>query len=126
MSGSCFDGAEQALAASAILGGISALAVTPDGVVHISDQTNHRIRSVSAPLPAADARGNYQIRSPEDGHIYVFNRFGQHTATRNLVTGRQLYKFSYNLNASNGRLSSVTDAIGNKVSFLRDYSYQVS
>ena len=121
----CFD-EEHVMASDALLGGISALAVTPDGAVHISDQANYRIRTVSAPLPAADQRGGYHIHAPDAGHTYIFNRFGQHTETRNIVTRRTLYKFTYNLNASNGRLSSVTDAIGNKVSFLRDYSYQVT
>ncbi|KAF0298673.1 Teneurin-m [Amphibalanus amphitrite] len=121
----CFDD-EHVLASEALLGGISALAVTPDGAVHISDQANYRIRTVSAPLPAADQRGSYHIHAPDAGHTYIFNRFGQHTETRNIVTRRTVYRFTYNLNASNGRLSSVTDAIGNKVSFLRDYSYQVT
>ena len=71
----CFD-EEHVLASDALLGGISALAVTPDGAVHISDQANYRIRTVSAPLPAADQRGSYHIHAPDAGHTYIFNRFG--------------------------------------------------
>ena len=67
----------------------------------------------------------YEIYSPETQEIYVFNRFGQHLATKNIVTGETIYTFLYNVNMSNGKLSSVTDSAGNKVQILRDYSSQV-
>jgi len=56
----------------------------------------------------------------------VFNRFGQHIVTRNILTGETSYLFTYNVNTSNGKLSTVTDAAGNKVFLLRDYSSQVN
>ena len=68
----------------------------------------------------------YEINSPETQEVYVFNRFGQHVATRSLVTGRNLYTFGYNVNTSNGKLSTVTDSAGNKIFLLRDYSNQVT
>jgi len=58
--------------------------------------------------------------------IYIFNRFGQHVSTRNILTGETTYVFTYNVNTSNGKLSTVTDAAGNKVFLLRDYTSQVN
>jgi hypothetical protein len=56
----------------------------------------------------------------------VFNRYGQHIATRDLTSGKTRYSFLYSKNTSFGKLSTVTDSSGNKVLFLRDYSNVVS
>ncbi|KAA0190905.1 Tenascin major-like isoform X1 [Hyalella azteca] len=122
---SCFDDSH-VLAANAIFSTISAVAVTPDGVVHVMDQGNLRVRSVTSSLPQPTQQRLYEIYSPESQEIYVFNRFGHHIETRNIPTGRTLYSFVYNVNTSNGKLSSVTDGAGNRVSFLRDYTGQVT
>lgn len=121
----CFE-ADHYLAASAKFNTIAALSVTPDGQLHIADQANYRIRSVMAQLPEAGAAKEYEIYNPDAQEIYVFNRFGQHVATRSILTGETSYHFTYNVNTSNGKLSTVTDAAGNKVFLLRDYTYQVN
>jgi YD repeat-containing protein len=121
----CFD-EDHFLAATSKFNTISSITVTPDGILHISDQANYRIRSVTASLPEANAMREYEIYSPETQEIYIFNRFGQHTATKNILTGEIIYLFTYNVNTSNGKLSTVTDAAGNKVFLLRDYSSQVN
>ncbi|KAK7861848.1 hypothetical protein R5R35_013485 [Gryllus longicercus] len=105
---------------------ISSVTVTPDGILHICDQANYRIRSVTASIPDASVSREYEIFSPDTQEIYIFNRFGQHIATRNILTGETSYSFTYNVNTSNGKLSTVTDAAGNKVFLLRDYSSQVN
>lgn len=64
--------------------------------------------------------------SPDTQEMYIFNRFGQHIATKNILTGETSFLFTYNVNTSNGKLSTVTDTAGNKVFLLRDYSSQVS
>ncbi|XP_046748396.1 teneurin-m isoform X1 [Diprion similis] len=121
----CFE-ADHYLASSSKFNTISAVAVSPDGIVHIGDQANYRIRSVMASIPDASGAREYEIYSPDTQEIYVFNRFGQHIATKNILTGETNYLFSYNVNTSNGKLSTVTDAAGNKVFLLRDYSSQVN
>ncbi|XP_048266120.1 teneurin-m isoform X5 [Bombus terrestris] len=121
----CFD-ADHYLASTSKFNTISAVAVSPDGVVHIGDQANYRIRSVMASIPDASGAREYEIYSPDTQEIYVFNRFGQHVATKNILTGEIVYQFTYNVNTSNGKLSTVTDAAGNKVFLLRDYSSQVN
>ncbi|UYV62055.1 TENM2 [Cordylochernes scorpioides] len=114
------------LAATAKFSTIASITVTPDGLLHICDQGNLRIRSVIAPLPKPNEINEYEIHSPETQDVYVFNRHGQHISTKNVITGKAIYTFSYNVNTSFGKLSTVTDAEGNKIYILRDYSNQVS
>ncbi|XP_030767229.1 teneurin-m isoform X3 [Sitophilus oryzae] len=121
----CFE-ADHYLASSSKFNTISAVSVSPDGHVHIGDQANYRIRSVMASIPDSSISREYEIYSPETQQIYIFNRFGQHIATKNILTGETSYVFTYNVNTSNGKLSTVTDAAGNKVFLLRDYSSQVN
>lgn len=121
----CFE-ADHYLASYSKFNTISAVAVSPDGIVHIGDQANYRIRSVMASIPDASTSREYEIFSPDTQEIYIFNRFGQHIATKNILTGETSYSFTYNVNTSNGKLSTVTDAAGNKVFLLRDYASQVN
>uniref|UniRef100_A0A1A9WCA4 Tenascin-like protein n=1 Tax=Glossina brevipalpis TaxID=37001 RepID=A0A1A9WCA4_9MUSC len=121
----CFE-ADHYLATSAKFNTIAALAVTPDGHVHIADQANYRIRSVMSSIPEASSSREYEIYAPDMQEIYIFNRFGQHVMTKNILTGETTYVFTYNVNTSNGKLSTVTDAAGNKVFLLRDYTSQVN
>lgn len=58
--------------------------------------------------------------------MYVFNRYGQHVATKDLASAKTRYSFLYSKNTSFGKLSTVTDSSGNKIQFLRDYSNAVS
>nr|CAD7401782.1 unnamed protein product [Timema cristinae] len=121
----CFE-EDHFLASTSKFNTISSVTVTPDGILHIADQANYRIRSVTASIPDASVSREYEIYSPDTQEIYIFNRFGQHIATRNILTGETSYLFTYNVNTSNGKLSTVTDAAGNKVFLLRDYSSQVN
>ncbi|XP_028969053.1 teneurin-m [Galendromus occidentalis] len=119
----CYD--NEILATAAKFDSISGIAVTPDGNLHISDKGNHMIRSVISSLPAASGPQHViEIFSPETQEIYTFNRHGQHISTRNILTGQTKYTFTYNVNTSNGKLSTVTDASGNKLFVLRDTSHQ--
>jgi len=68
----------------------------------------------------------FRIPYPPTREIYVFNRYGQHTATKDLTSGKTRYSFLYSKNTSFGKLSTVTDSSGNKILFLRDYSNVVS
>lgn len=53
--------------------------------------------------------------------VYVFNRYGQHLSTVDLLTGVQLYNFTYNVHSYFGRLLKVTDAGGQQMTIRRDY-----
>ena len=114
------------LAANAKMSTVSAIAVTPDGRVHICDHENLRIRTVFSALPQQHSQnGEYEIVSAPDNEVYVFNRHGQHMMTKSVPSGHTIYTFSYNVNTLNGKLSSVTDSVGNKLYILRDHSNQV-
>ncbi|CAN7937034.1 unnamed protein product [Ixodes hexagonus] len=120
----CFD-EDHYLASTSKLSTISSITVSPDGLLHICDQGNLRLRSVTASLPKPNDQHLYEIYSPETQQVHMFNRHGQHTATRHILTGKTVYTFSYNVNTSFGKLSTVTDAEGNKIYILRDHSNHV-
>ncbi|RZF32871.1 hypothetical protein LSTR_LSTR013659 [Laodelphax striatellus] len=106
---------------------ISSVTVSPDGILHIADQANYRISIPEARNTPAEAyQREYEVYSPDTQEVYVFNRFGQHISTRNILTGETSYQFTYNVNTSNGKLSTVTDTSGNKVFLRRDYASQVN
>ncbi|KAK8385757.1 hypothetical protein O3P69_016491 [Scylla paramamosain] len=114
------------LSTTTVLGLVSAITVSPEGVVHVADQKALKILSFRHHLPDDDQDGDFKVAYPRTNELYVFNRHGHHIETQDLVTGRTLYSFLYSKNTSFGRLSKVTDSSGNKVMFLRDYNSAVS
>lgn len=92
----------------------------------LSRYARFRVRSIMSRSPEATATREYEVYSPTTQELYVFNRFGQHITTRNILTGETSYQFTYNQFTSSGKLSSVTDAAGNKVFLLRDHAQQVN
>ena len=73
---------------------ISGLASTPDGSLHICDQTNYRIRTIKNQIPRINAAQQYEVHSPETRETYVFNRFGLHMATRSIATKESILTFA--------------------------------
>lgn len=118
--------AETLLSSNARFQAISALTVSPGGVLHVADQGSLHILALEHYLPAHDENGEFHIPYPAAGEIYVFNRYGQHVATKDLTSAKTRYFFLYSKNTSFGKLSTVTDSSGNKIQFLRDYSNVVS
>ncbi|XP_014290946.3 teneurin-a isoform X3 [Halyomorpha halys] len=127
---SCFsetsNSKETLLSTTARFTSISAVAVSPDGIVNVADQGNLHILALEHYLPTHDENGEFRIPYPATEEIYVFNRYGQHISTRDITTGKPKYTFLYSKNTSFGKLSTVTDSSGNKILFLRDYSNVVS
>ncbi|XP_046747871.1 teneurin-a isoform X2 [Diprion similis] len=117
---------ETLLSSNAKFLAISALAVSPDGVLHVADQGSLHILALQPYLPNHDESGEFHIPFPPSNEVYVFNRYGQHVATKDLTSGKTRYSFLYSKNTSFGKLSTVTDSAGNKIQFLRDYSNVVS
>ena len=121
----CFN-ANNNLAVHSLFKFISGLAVTPDGSLHICDQTNYRIRTIKNRIPHINPDQQYEVHSPETGETYVFNRFGLHMATRSIATKENIFQFSYSVSTSTGSLVSVTDSSGTgKISIIRNYAGQV-
>lgn len=117
---------ETLLSSNAKFTAISALAVSPDGVLHVADQGSLHILALQPYLPNHDETGEFHIPFPPSNEVYVFNRYGQHIFTKDLTSGKTRYSFLYSKNTSFGKLSTVTDSAGNKIQFLRDYSSVVS
>ncbi|XP_050300219.1 teneurin-a isoform X3 [Anthonomus grandis grandis] len=118
--------AETLLSSNAVFQTISAIGVSPGGVLYIADQGSLHILALEHYLPTHDENGEFRIPYPSSGEVYVFNRYGQHVATKDLASDKTRYSFLYSKNTSFGKLSTVTDSSGNKIQFLRDYSNAVS
>ena len=122
----CFNGGQtDHLATHSLFRFISGLAITPDGGVHVCDQTNYRVRTIRKRLPEADGQQMYHVHVPESQETYVFNRFGLHMETRNMATRETLLTFAYSVSTSTGSLVSVADATsGGKITIVRNYAGQ--
>lgn len=105
---------------------ITGLTVTGNDVLHIADEGSLRILSAVPYLPQPNEQLEFQLSFPDDKELYVFNKYGQHVMTKSTGTGQPLYTFLYNVDTSFGKLSAVTDASGNKVTFLRDSGNSVN
>ncbi|XP_068081732.1 teneurin-a [Anabrus simplex] len=117
---------ETLLSSNAQFTSVSALTVSPDGILNVADQGSLHILALEHYLPTHDENGEFRIPYPPTREIYVFNRYGQHIATKDLTSSKTRYSFLYSKNTSFGKLSTVTDSSGNKILFLRDYSNVVS
>ena len=119
----CFSPKEE-LATKMFLNSPTAITVTPDNVLHIADMGNLRIHSIVATLPSPDRFGQYEVLYPQTQESYLFNRYGQHIATKNIVTNQYMYNFTYNVNSYYGKLVKVTDSGDNPLVISRDYTTQ--
>ena len=68
----------------------------------------------------------FEVPDPDTNQAFVFNKFGQHMLTRDIMTGNVIYKMNYNQATSNGKLSSVTDAHSRTLTVMRDYKGRVN
>ncbi|XP_047440563.1 teneurin-2 isoform X4 [Mugil cephalus] len=119
----CFYG-DDGYAPDAGLNSPTSLAVSPDGTLFIADLNNIRIRAVRAnrPGPAVSSVGyggsaQYEVASPREQELYVFNGEGLHIQTISLVTGEPLYNFTY---GPDGELVTLVDNCNNTVKVRRD------
>ena len=107
-------------------GSLSALAVSPDDSVHVADNDHLQIVSLRKALPKSKkASGDIVLADTVSKELYTFNRYGQHVKTHSLETGGLLYAFVYSKNTVFGRLTVITDALGNKIGLQRDYTNRV-
>uniref|UniRef100_A0A6I8R6T6 Teneurin-3 n=1 Tax=Xenopus tropicalis TaxID=8364 RepID=A0A6I8R6T6_XENTR len=95
----------------------SSLAASPDGTLYIADLGNIRIRAVSKNRPFLNSMNYYEVASPADQELYIFDVNGTHQYTMSLVTGDYLYNFSY---SNENDITAVTDSNGNTLRIRRD------
>ncbi|XP_064157702.1 teneurin-4 [Anguilla rostrata] len=112
----CYSG-DEGYAKDAKLYAPSSLAVSPDGELFIADLGNIRIRYVRQNRPYLSPLNLYEVSSPIDDELYLFDSNGSHIYTQSLTTGDYLYNITY---TGEGDLSSITDKNRNVVSIRRD------
>ncbi|XP_015674820.1 teneurin-2, partial [Protobothrops mucrosquamatus] len=112
----CYAG-DDAYATDAILNTPSSLAVAPDGTIYIADLGNIRIRAVSKNKPILNSFNQYEIASPREQELYIFNIDGIHQYTLSLVTGEYLYNFTY---STDNDVTELVDNNGNSLKIRRD------
>ncbi|KAK3582840.1 hypothetical protein CHS0354_039985 [Potamilus streckersoni] len=119
----CYDPTES-LAAQALFQELTSITITPDGIVHFADSGNLRVFSVISELPVPNWMSQYEVISTETQELYIFNRYGQHQHTVNIMTDQYMYNFTYNVNSFYGKLVGVTDSSGKTIQIERDYDLQ--
>ncbi|TRY90659.1 hypothetical protein DNTS_005399 [Danionella cerebrum] len=112
----CYSG-DDGYAKDAKLNAPSSLAVSPDGELFIADLGNIRIRYVRKNKPFLNPLNMYEVSSPIDDELYLFDVNGSHVYTQSLTTGDFLHNFTY---AGEGELSTITDQRKKRVSLRRD------
>uniref|UniRef100_A0A8C2G035 Teneurin-4 n=1 Tax=Cyprinus carpio TaxID=7962 RepID=A0A8C2G035_CYPCA len=112
----CYSG-DDGYAKDAKLKAPSSLAVSPDGELFIADLGNIRIRYVRRNKAFLNPLNMYEVSSPIDDELYLFDVNGSHIYTQSLTTGDHLYNFTY---SGEGDLSSIVDKNKNKVTIRRD------
>uniref|UniRef100_A0A3B4UIB5 Teneurin-4 n=1 Tax=Seriola dumerili TaxID=41447 RepID=A0A3B4UIB5_SERDU len=112
----CYSG-DEGYAKDAKLNAPSSLAVCPDGELYIADLGNIRIRYVRKNKPYLNPLSMYEVSSPINDELYLFDSNGSHIFTQSLTTGDHLYNLTY---TGAGDLSSITDKNKNTVIIRRD------
>lgn len=110
------------LASETPLESISAIAITPDGIIHVADEVSSKVISAVPFVPGPDENLLFSMTSPGSNELYIFNKYGQHVFTKNSITGQVLYTFLYDTDTLMGKLIALTDQRGSRISFLRDTS----
>uniref|UniRef100_A0AAQ5YVA3 Teneurin-4 n=1 Tax=Amphiprion ocellaris TaxID=80972 RepID=A0AAQ5YVA3_AMPOC len=112
----CYSG-DEGYAKDAKLNAPSSLAVCPDGELYIADLGNIRIRYVRKNKPYLNPLSMYEVSSPINDELYLFDSNGSHIFTQSLTTGDHLYNLTY---TGAGDISSITDKNKNTVIIRRD------
>ncbi|CAJ0935506.1 unnamed protein product [Ranitomeya imitator] len=112
----CFSG-DDGYAKDAKLNSPSSLAVCADGDLYVADLGNIRIRFIRTNKPFLNSQNMYEVSSPIDQELYLFDTTGRHLYTQSLTTGDYLYNFTY---TGDGDLTLITDNNGNTLNIRRD------
>uniref|UniRef100_K7F756 Teneurin transmembrane protein 4 n=1 Tax=Pelodiscus sinensis TaxID=13735 RepID=K7F756_PELSI len=112
----CFSG-DDGYAKDAKLNAPSSLAVCADGELYVADLGNIRIRFIRKNKPYLNTQNLYELSSPIDQELYLFDTSGKHLYTQSLPTGDYLYNFTY---TGDGDITLITDNNGNLVNVRRD------
>lgn len=98
-----------------------AIAVHQNRSVYVLDREDNVLYHIRSSIEKDEYASTYTLVSPETQESYVFNRFGLHLSTINLLTGSAKFNFSYSGNALYGKLVSVVDQNKMVVNIKRDF-----
>jgi RHS repeat-associated protein len=105
------------------IGQIRYLARRPDGVLTVRPAnvtaSEHLYHLTAGVTLSATAGGNLSVMAPSGREYFAFDGSGKHLATYDAVTRAAKRTFAY---TADGKLASVVDADGNRVTFGRDAS----
>ncbi|KAL3212092.1 hypothetical protein MRX96_008338 [Rhipicephalus microplus] len=123
----CFD-EDHFLASTSKLSTVSSITVTPDGILHVCDQGNLRVRSVTASLPKPNDQHLYEIYSPETQQVYTVQptrgakcqlEMSRMKLLQSFVTPDN-FKTVFDYHGSTGLVRSKIDSSGRSVVYAYD------
>ncbi len=97
------------------------IAVHQNRSVYVLDRGNNVLYHIKSSIEKDEYASSYTVVSPDTQETYVFNRFGLHLSTIDLVTGNAKLNFSYSGNALYGKLASVVGQSGILANIERDF-----
>ncbi|WKX99660.1 hypothetical protein Q1695_014493 [Nippostrongylus brasiliensis] len=98
----------------------TAVSVDAVGRVYVADAANAKLKRIVPRVIEYDSVSRqYTVVDADRNELYAFNRYGLHTSTQSLITGAVLYNFTYNVDTSLGRLTSIHGAGGYQLRFIR-------
>lgn len=102
-----------------------AIAVHQNNSVYVLDRAANVMYHIKHSIERDEYSSMYTLVSPETRETYVFNRFGLHLSTIDLLTGTPKFNFTYSGNALYGKLISVVDQHRMLVNIKRDFHGRV-
>ncbi|KAL6728566.1 hypothetical protein Aduo_010328 [Ancylostoma duodenale] len=98
----------------------ASVSIDAAGRVYVADAANGKVKRVVPRVAQYDSVSRqYNVVDADRNELYLFNRYGLHTSTQSLITGAVLYNFTYNVDTSLGRLTSIHGAGGYQLRFIR-------
>jgi len=89
--------------------------------VYVLDKTDNVLYHIKSSIEKDEYSSTYTLVSPETRETYIFNRFGLHLSTVDLLTGIPKFNFTYSGNAMYGKLVSIVDQHKVLMSIKRDF-----
>jgi hypothetical protein len=97
------------------------IAVHHNRSVYVLDKGANVLYHIKNSIKRDEYTGKYTIISPDSREAYIFNRFGLHLQTLDLLTGQVIFNFTYSGSAFYGKLIAISDEKKDILSIKRDF-----
>jgi hypothetical protein len=101
------------------------IAVHQNRSVYVLDRGDNVLYHIRNSIKRDDYTGKYTIISPETREAFIFNRFGLHMQTIDLISGNIMHNFTYSGSAFYGKLIGITDQNRHILNIKRDFHGRV-